>query len=51
MLIVANHLLDVTELKIMLGKEFEMKYVGASKMILGTKTHRDMVKKSMCITP
>jgi hypothetical protein len=35
MLIAANHLHDVNELKILLGKEFDMKDLGAAKRILG----------------
>ncbi|CAJ2662759.1 unnamed protein product [Trifolium pratense] len=41
MLIAANHLHDVNELKILLGKEFDMKDLGAAKRILGMEIHRD----------
>lgn len=41
MLIYANHLNDVNELKTKLGKEFDMKDLGAAKMILGMEIHRD----------
>lgn len=44
MLIAANHLYDVNELKIMLRKEFDMKNLGADKKILGMETRRDMIE-------
>lgn len=41
MLIVANYLHYVNELKTKLGKEFEMKDLGAEKEILMMEIHRD----------
>lgn len=40
-LIVANHLHDVNELNTKLGKEFDMKDLGAAKNILGMEIHGD----------
>jgi hypothetical protein len=37
MLLSANHLNDVNELKILLGKKFDMKELGVAKRILGWK--------------
>lgn len=42
MLIAANHLHDVNKLKIKLGKEFDIKNLGAAKKILGMEIHRDI---------
>lgn len=40
MLIAANHLYNVNELKIMLGNELDMKDLGAAKKILGMEIIR-----------
>lgn len=42
MLIGANHLHYVNELKIMLVKEFDMKDLCGAKKILGMEIHKDM---------
>ena len=41
MLITSNHLCDVNELKSLLSKEFDMKDLGPTKMILGMEIHRN----------
>lgn len=40
--IVASHLHDVYELKIMLGMDFDTKDLGVAKKILGMKLQKDM---------
>lgn len=50
MLIAANHLHDVNELKTKLGKEFDMKDLGAAKKILGMEIHRDRGAKKLWLS-
>lgn len=45
MLIAVNHLNYVNELKIMLGKEFDMKDLSDTKKILGMKIHMDVTTR------
>lgn len=42
MLVDANHLHDANELKIMLRKEFDMKYLDVAKKILGMEIIRNV---------
>lgn len=49
-LIASNHLHDVNKLKIMLGKEFDMKDLCAAKKILDTEIHKDKSDKKICLS-
>lgn len=49
-LIAANHLHDINELKIVLGNEFDMKDLGITKKILGTEIHRDMSARKLWVS-
>lgn len=49
-LIASNHLNDVNELKIMLGKEFDMKDLGDAKKILAMEIHRDKIARKLWLS-
>ncbi|RDX96864.1 hypothetical protein CR513_20434, partial [Mucuna pruriens] len=49
MLIATNNLCNVNELKILLGKEFDMKNLGVAKKILGMDIHGDKSLLSLTI--
>lgn len=42
MFITANHLHDLNDVKIMFGKEFDMKDLVVSKYIIGMEIYKDM---------
>ena len=50
MLIAANHLRAINELKSMLSKEFDMKDLGATKKILGMDIHRDRSSRKLWLS-
>lgn len=47
MLIITNHLYDINELKIMLGKEFDIKDLGTYKKIICMEIYRDMSARKL----
>ena len=47
MLIAAKNMHDVIELKALLGKEFDMKDLGATKKILGMEIYRDRSSRKL----
>lgn len=49
-LIAADHLHEVNELKIMWGKDFNMKDLGVAKNILGMEIHKDKNAKKLWLS-
>ena len=50
MLIIAKNMHDVIELKTLLGKEFDMKDLGATKKILGMEIYRDRSSRKLWLS-
>ena len=50
MLIAAKNWHDVIELKALLGKEFDMKDLGATKKIIGMEIHRDRGSRKLWLS-
>ncbi|KAL4308656.1 hypothetical protein GQ457_01G017800 [Hibiscus cannabinus] len=50
MLITAKNMHDVVGLKALLSQEFDMKYLGAAKKILGMEIHRDRSSRKLLLS-